>query len=489
MSNSTRPAAIYARISNDKQDGAGVSRQIETCQERATAMGLETSPAHTYVDNDISAWSGKVRPAFEQLQAAMVAGEVSAVLAWAPDRISRQVVEYETFKVLAMKAGVRLVYISGGELDLEDPNSGLFSTIMAASAKWESDIKSKRISAARKQAAMAGRPPGGPRRFGYSPDGMELVPAEAGALREVISAILAGASIGSQARLLNERGLLTPARISPKTGADRGSNEWSTRTLKLALLSPTLAGIPIYRGEPVEGVAGSWPAIISPAEHYQLVAILQARRGTNPAAGKGARHLLTGIALCGGDKCENGTMMAAQSKRRGATVKVYSCRFGHGGGGPKGASHVTRTIELMDAVVRAAVLARLDGGQVSQRMAETGGENTAPLLAERSRIQASLAEVADSVVRGTFTVSQAETMTTGLRQRLDAVEARLAAVDPASAMALVSGVEDYTQWWDVSSTLDQRRALVSALMDVVVLPVGRGGPPAGPETIKITWKV
>ena len=52
-------AAIYARISSD-QDGTalGVTRQIEDC--RALAKKLGWTVGEEYVDNDISAYSGKI---------------------------------------------------------------------------------------------------------------------------------------------------------------------------------------------------------------------------------------------------------------------------------------------------------------------------------------------------------------------------------------------------------------------------------------------
>jgi site-specific DNA recombinase len=56
-------AAIYARISSDT-DGtrAGVDRQLADCHTLATSLGW--SVAQEYVDNDISAYSGKRRPEY-----------------------------------------------------------------------------------------------------------------------------------------------------------------------------------------------------------------------------------------------------------------------------------------------------------------------------------------------------------------------------------------------------------------------------------------
>src|SRR4051812_25865756 len=61
-------AAIYARISSDV-DGtrAGVERQLADCHKRAASLGWKV--AAEYVDNDISAYSGKPRPDYERMLA------------------------------------------------------------------------------------------------------------------------------------------------------------------------------------------------------------------------------------------------------------------------------------------------------------------------------------------------------------------------------------------------------------------------------------
>ena len=67
-------AALYARISADlEQGGKGVARQLKDCQELAAKNGWTV--IQEYIDNDISAYSGRVRPAYEHLQEDMRAGQ------------------------------------------------------------------------------------------------------------------------------------------------------------------------------------------------------------------------------------------------------------------------------------------------------------------------------------------------------------------------------------------------------------------------------
>ncbi|HEX2625607.1 MAG TPA: recombinase family protein, partial [Candidatus Limnocylindrales bacterium] len=80
-----RRAAIYARISNDPEgDRLGVNRQVEDCRKEAERRGWPV--VDLYVDDDKSAWSGKVRPEYQRMVADIDARKIDAVLFWHPDR-------------------------------------------------------------------------------------------------------------------------------------------------------------------------------------------------------------------------------------------------------------------------------------------------------------------------------------------------------------------------------------------------------------------
>ena len=83
-SGSTMPAAVYVRISSDPSGlRAGVDRQERDCRELAERRGWTV--AQFYCDNDVSADSGRPRPAYQQLLADIEAGLVDAVIVWALD--------------------------------------------------------------------------------------------------------------------------------------------------------------------------------------------------------------------------------------------------------------------------------------------------------------------------------------------------------------------------------------------------------------------
>jgi site-specific DNA recombinase len=59
-------AGIYARISSDREsDGLAIGRQVEDCERLAEERGWRV--IERYVDHDISAYKGRVRPVYQRL--------------------------------------------------------------------------------------------------------------------------------------------------------------------------------------------------------------------------------------------------------------------------------------------------------------------------------------------------------------------------------------------------------------------------------------
>src|SRR5689334_13391303 len=89
-----RPAAIYCRISQDREDNAlGVRRQREDCEALAKRAGLTVGGV--YIDNDLSAYGRKPRPQYRAMVDALKAGTVGTIVAWHPDRLTRHPRELE----------------------------------------------------------------------------------------------------------------------------------------------------------------------------------------------------------------------------------------------------------------------------------------------------------------------------------------------------------------------------------------------------------
>ena len=84
-----RAAAVYARISSDQEGTAlGVKRQLADCRKLAGELGWPV--AEEYVDNDLSAFSGKRRPGYERMLADVAEGSRDAVIVYHLDRLTRR---------------------------------------------------------------------------------------------------------------------------------------------------------------------------------------------------------------------------------------------------------------------------------------------------------------------------------------------------------------------------------------------------------------
>src|SRR3954451_349692 len=132
-----RAAAVYARISSDTEGKAlGVTRQLEDCRRLAEQVGWPI--AQEDVDNDLSAYSGKRRPAYEQLLADLAEGLRDAVICYHVDRLTRRPVELEHFVATVGAAVVRQVRFVSGDMVLVCSRGLVPRRIMASVAANES---------------------------------------------------------------------------------------------------------------------------------------------------------------------------------------------------------------------------------------------------------------------------------------------------------------------------------------------------------------
>jgi site-specific DNA recombinase len=155
--------AIYARISQDRDgEGLGVKRQVEDCRAEAERRGWTV--ADVYVDDDVSAYSGKVRPAYARMLADLADGLRDAVIVWHLDRLHRRPIELEQFVATCARARVTDVVTLHGNFDLGSGDGLLVARLLSAVAASESDAKRRRGRRKMQEIAEAGKPHmGGPR--------------------------------------------------------------------------------------------------------------------------------------------------------------------------------------------------------------------------------------------------------------------------------------------------------------------------------------
>jgi 5-methylcytosine-specific restriction protein A len=186
----TRRAALYCRISLDREGaGLGVARQEQDC--RALAQRLGWAVTQVYVDNDVSAYSGRSRPAWDRLMADIRAGTVDAVIGWHVDRLTRSPRELEDVIDLADRHGLALATVTG-DIDLGTPTGRMVARMLGAAARHESEHKGERQRRQIRQAAEAGKAAGGGHRpFGYAADRVTVIEPEVAVIRECAARVLA----------------------------------------------------------------------------------------------------------------------------------------------------------------------------------------------------------------------------------------------------------------------------------------------------------
>ncbi len=206
-------AAIYARLSQVEELADGqVAQQANLDQQRDKGTELAASRGwsvhDTYVDAGRSAFKdGGKRPEFQRLLTDVLAGKVDVVIVRHLDRLYR-----DAIKALGFKAMVDVVAYDQS-IDTTTGNGdfdwGFY--VHAGQAQSESETKSKRSKAHRERMRDAGRSrSGGPRAYGFEPDGVTPRQTERRLIRKSARLIAnEGASIRSIVKLWDKAGVHT----------------------------------------------------------------------------------------------------------------------------------------------------------------------------------------------------------------------------------------------------------------------------------------
>lgn len=458
-----RRCGIYVRISQDRTGQAlGVGRQEKAC--RQTAEERDWPVVKVYVDNDVSASTGKVRPRYKEMLADLNAGVINAVVVWDLDRLTRRPIEIEEFIHLADERKVALASVDR-DVDLSSDNGRLFARIKGAVARAEVERKSERTKAANLQAAEQGRPPGGTRPFGFEDDKVTHRRTEATALLKATTAVLAGESLHEIARDWNRLELLT---ATGKT--------WNATTVRQVLTRPRNAGLREHRGELVG--RASWKPIV-PEDTWRALKTLLTDPSRRTGPGNKPRWLLSGIARCGIDGCVLTMKLASNNERNGARRLVYRCRSG---------GHLARQAAETDGFVEAVVVERLSRPDAVALLVDETDVDVAALHEEARTLRGRQEALALEAAAGELTVAQMRVVNRSLNARLADVEAQIASASQTSALAELVGHDDVQARWDALS-ITRKRAIVDTLMTVTILPVGRGaGRVFDPASVEIGWK-
>lgn len=402
-----------------------------------------------YVDNDLSATSGKRRPEFEQL----LDDRPPVVIVWHTDRLIRKMHDLE--RVIPLDQTIHAVEASA--LDLSTPAGRMVARQLTAVAQYEGEHRLARQRSASDQRAEKGLPiAGGARAFGYTNAGLEVVESEAALIREGAAALLAGISLRTIAKQWTATGSLSPA-----------GKPWRPVAVRAVLANPRNARLRVHRGKVLEGVLGQWPEILPEDVHRGVVAVLEDPARKTYTGGGVRLHLLSGLARCG--RC--GAVLTTGARRSGDRALRCSAT-----------PHLERSAGTIEEFVVTAVLARLRRKDAAELFRQPTRDLT-PLRTEAAALRARREALAADLTVDELTMVRRDK---ALKARLDEIDDELAESARGSVLGAFSERDADAVWARLD--LEARRTVIRELADVIVLPVGKGSRGFDPSSVRIEWR-
>jgi site-specific DNA recombinase len=455
----TKQAAIYCRISMDREGaGLGVERQREDCQALADSLGWAV--AKVYVDNDLSAFSGKTRPGYKAMLSDLASGAVNAVIVWHTDRLHRSPRELEAYIDICEPRGVVTQTVRAGELDLATPSGRMIARQLGVIARYESEHLAERVKRKQLQGAQEGLWHGGTLPLGWNfhaDKSVTLDKVAARHIKEATADIVSGVSIGSIVTRWNEAGF--------RTGTGR---PWRHSAVREVLTRPRNAGLVSLNGE-VMGKS-QWPAIVDENAWRALVAVVgdPARRRSQSNR---VKWLVVGIATCGAEGCGKPLSTSAVPMRSGGKRTVYRCTA-------RGPGHVYVNAVDLDKFVTDEVLRirRSPGYWQHFNAPETKDETRLAALRNEARSISVRLESAptDFANDPNITPAMLSNIVGQLKEKLVAVEGERDKL-AASVHRIDLDPADIERAWRKLSIEQQRQVIRETLTALVVLPADRGG--------------
>jgi len=215
-----KTAAIYARVSSNQQrEEKTIASQTAALKEFAKSEGYRVPVEWIFEDEGYSGAS-LVRPGLERVRDLAVEGQIQAVLALSPDRLSRKYA-YQVLLIEELgRHGVQVVFVKAPQSDT--PEDQLLLQFQGMIAEYERaqilerSRRGKRHRARQGEVNVLSGAPYGYRyvrkseeRAGY----YEVIEAESQVVRQAYELYTrAGLSIGGVTRRLNEQGVPTKER-------------------------------------------------------------------------------------------------------------------------------------------------------------------------------------------------------------------------------------------------------------------------------------
>ena len=302
-SRQSTPAALYARVSSDRQDvDLSVAAQLRALRDYAERNGYLV--AREYIDE---AESGRVadRPQFRKMldEASQSDAPFQEILVWKFSRFTRKREHAVAFKSMLRRRGIRVTSIT--EHADDTPTGKLMEAIIESVDEFYSENLAQEVTRGMREAASRGfflssKAPFGYRRIKVQ-DGakerptLEVNPDTGPIVKEIFEKSLRGVGLKEIAADLNERGITNKGR------------RWQRTSLHYVLTNEAYTGTAVWgktttgekEPEPVRA-DGAWEALV-PRETFDAV-----QKGLEERAPKkrqparvGSKFLLSGLLRCG----------------------------------------------------------------------------------------------------------------------------------------------------------------------------------------------
>jgi len=235
-----KPAAIYARVSSDRQkENQTIASQTAALKQYAETHGYLV-PAEWVFEDDGYSGASLIRPGLETMRDLAAQGQIEAALVYAPDRLSRKYAYQVLLAEEFARCGVSIVFLKSPRG--ETPEDQLLVQFQGMIAEYERAQIAERTRRGKRHKAqqgvvnVLGAAPYGYRYVKKNDNAeayYEVNETEAEIIRMMFHAYTQqGLSISAIARLLNER------RIPTRTGNAR----WERPTIWGILRNPAYQG-------------------------------------------------------------------------------------------------------------------------------------------------------------------------------------------------------------------------------------------------------
>ncbi len=295
------PAALYARVSSDRQDvDLSVAAQLRALRDYAEKNGYVI--AREYIDE---AESGRIadRPQFRRMldEASLSESPFQEILVWKFSRFTRKREHAVAFKSMLRKRGIRVTSIT--EHADDSPTGKLMEAIIESVDEFYSENLAQEVLRGMREAASRGFWIGTYSPYGYRKvpvqDGakkrpkLELDPPADGVVRRIFQMALLGTSILGITKTLNKEGIASP----------QGSR-WTKTTIHRILTNESYTGTLVWGTRakdnvPPVRVEDAFPAIVSRDDYERVSAILESKAPARIHPRRAASpYLLSGIVRC-----------------------------------------------------------------------------------------------------------------------------------------------------------------------------------------------